>query len=253
MISLKDYLDEQTERINTPTFIADDPVQFPRRYTRLQDIEIAAFIIATITWGNRKMILKIAERLLSKMEDSPYNFVMNDGWMTLGNANIHRTFFEPDLAWMLQGFKHILERHVSVESFLKSRLTDKIPLNAWNIAEALYSEMLHANAGNSNSKCFPSRHEQAALKRINLALRWLVRNDGIVDLGVWTCMTPSQLHIPLDLHVGNTARQLGLLTRKANDRKAVEELTTLLRQFDPEDPVKYDFALFGIGVNSKKA
>ncbi|GHT31368.1 TIGR02757 family protein [Bacteroidia bacterium] len=251
MTSLKDYLDEQTVLINTSAFIADDPVQFPRRYSKLQDIEITAFVIATITWGNRKMILKSAERLLSKMGDSPYGFVMNDGWKTLEEANIHRTFFEPDLAWMLRGFKHILERSESLESFLNAKLSDKTSMNAWDIAEILYTEMLQANAGIPNSKCFPSRHDQSALKRINLALRWLVRNDGIVDLGVWTSISPSQLYIPLDIHVGSTARQLGLLTRKANDRKAVEELTAQLRHFCPEDPIKYDFALFGIGINSK--
>ena len=246
MDDLKEYLDEQTIRINTPAFIENDPVQFPRRYTRLQDIEIAAFLTATIAWGNRTMILRSAERMLSKMGESPCDFVMNEGYKTLGTANVHRTFFEQDLAYMLRGYRNILLQFGSIKAFLES-----IPdLNtAWDITRALRSEIIKANDNNHNSKCFPSNFEKSALKRINLALRWLVRNDGIVDLGVWTFIKPNQLYIPLDVHVGNTARKLGILQRTSSDRKAVEELTGKLREFCPEDPVKYDFALFGIGID----
>ena len=242
MQPLKEYLDEQVIRINTPAFIESDPVQFPRRYTRLQDIEIAAFLTAIITWGNRSMILRNAEQMLSKMGESPFDFVMNEGYKTFGTANIHRTFFEPDCAYLLRGFRRIFSRYGSLKDFLAI-----IPgiNNAWNISQAMRSEIMRANDNNLNSKCFPSNFEKSALKRINLALRWLVRNDGIVDLGVWTFLTPSQLYIPLDVHVGNSARQLGLLLRANNDRKAVEQLTFKLRDFCPEDPVKYDFALFG--------
>lgn len=243
---LKDFLDEQVSLINTPAFIKDDPVQFPRRYTRLQDIEITAFIIATISWGNRTMILKNAERMLSKMGGSPYDFVMNEGCKTLGTSNIHRTFFEQDLAYMLRGFRSILLRFETLESFLKSRENLK---NAWNITEYLYSEIKKANNNNLNSKCYPLNFDKSALKRINLALRWLIRNDGIVDLGVWTLLNPNQLYIPLDVHVGKTAREFGILQRKSNDRRAVEQLTSKLCELCPEDPVKYDFALFGIGIN----
>ena len=243
--AVKDYLDEQTTRINTPAFIESDPVQFPRRYTRLQDIEIAAFLTATITWGKRPLILKSAERMFSKMGRSPCDFVMNEGYKTLGTANIHRTFFEQDLAYMLRGYRNILLRFGSIKAFLET-----VPglCTAWDIAGALHSEIKKANGNNSNSKCFPSNLEKSALKRINLALRWLVRNDGIVDLGVWTFMNPSQLYIPLDVHVGNMARKLNLLQRASNDRKAVEQLTARLRAFCPKDPVKYDFALFGIEI-----
>ena len=247
MKSLKDYLDEQANRINTQAFIKNDPVQFPHRYTRLQDIEIVAFLTATIAWGKRSIILKSAERMLSKMGESPYDFVMNEGYKTFGTANVHRTFFEPDLAYMLKGFRSILLRFESIETFLKN-----IPdlNNAWDITGVLYSEIMKANENKHNSKCFSSNFEKSALKRINLALRWLVRDDGIVDLGVWTFMIPSQLYIPLDVHVGNTARRLGILQRTNNDRKAVEQLTAKLREFCPEDPVKYDFALFGIGIEN---
>ena len=243
---LKEYLDEQTIRINTHAFIENDPVQFPRRYSQLQDIEIVAFLTATIAWGKRSIILKSAERMFSKMGNSPYNFVMNEGYKTLGTANVHRTFFEPDLAYMLKGFRSIFLNFENIETFLKS-FPDLN--NAWKITAALHSEIKKANENKHNSKCFPSNFEKSALKRINLALKWLVRNDGIVDLGVWTFLNPSHLYIPLDIHVGNTARELGILKRANNDRQAVEELTAKLRDFCPDDPVKYDFALFGIGIN----
>jgi len=246
MNSLKEYLDEQTFLINTPAFIESDPVQFPRRYTRLQDIEIAAFLTATIAWGNRTMILKSADRMLSKMGGSPCDYVLNEGYKTLGTANVHRTFFEHDLTYMLRGYRNILLRFKSIKAFLESKPDLNTP---WDIAGALRSEIIKANDNNPNSKCFPSNFEKSAIKRINLALRWLVRDDGIVDLGVWTLLKPSQLYIPLDVHVGNTARGLGILQRASNDRKAVEQLTGTLRGFCPEDPVKYDFALFGIGID----
>ena len=245
---MKSFLDEQVRLINTPLFIETDPVQFPHRYKRLHDIEIVSFIVSTIAWGRREMILRNADRMLSKMGESPYEYVMNEDYHALGGANIHRTFFEPDLAYMLRGFRKIYSENDTVESFLQKRETQ----NAWSIAGALQSEMALANNGKENSKCMPSRTEKSALKRINLALRWLVRNDGIVDLGVWKILKPSQLFIPLDVHVANVARKLDILQRKSNDRRAVEELTAVLRTFCPEDPVKYDFALFGIGVRGEK-
>jgi len=251
-MNIKEYLDEQAALINTPAFIDRDPIQFPRRYSRLQDIEIAAFLTATIAWGNRKMILNSAERMLSKFGNSPYDYVMNDGFKTLGTANVHRTFFEQDLAYMLRGFKRIFEVYGSVQGLLNSFQISKTEVPVWVICWVLRSEFKNANEASHNNKCFPRRFETSALKRINLALRWLIRNDGIVDLGVWDILTPSQLFIPLDVHVGNTARELGILTRKSNDRKAVEELTGVLRKYNPKDPTLYDFALFGIGINSKK-
>ncbi|MDR0547674.1 MAG: TIGR02757 family protein [Dysgonamonadaceae bacterium] len=245
---MKNFLDEQVQRINTPSFIETDPVQFPRRYERLQDIEIVSFAVSAITWGKREMILRNADRMLAKMGDSPYDFVMNEDFRALGKANIHRTFFEPDLIYLLRGFHKIFSENGSVEVFLQKQNAQ----NAWDIARLLQTEMASANNGKTNSKCLPANFEKSALKRLNLALRWLVRNDGIVDLGVWNILKPSQLYIPLDVHVGNIARQLGILQRKQNDRQAVEELTAVLRAFCPNDPVKYDYALFGIGIGERK-
>ena len=245
---MKNFLDEQVQFINTPAFIAADPVQFPHRYKRLQDIEIVSFIVATIAWGRREMILRDAERMLSVMGESPYNYVMNEDYKNLGTKNVHRTFFEDDLAYLLRGFHKIYTENESIECLLEKHNVH----DAWQIAAVLQNELQAANNGKTNSRnCISLHFEKSALKRLNMALRWLVRNDGIVDLGVWKVLKPSELYIPLDVHVGNTARKLDILKRKSNDRKAVEELTAVLRDFCKEDPIKYDFALFGIGVNEK--
>jgi len=252
--SVKQILDEFVEQFNTYDFIETDPVQFPRRYSKLQDIEIVAFTVATIAWGKRPMILRNADRMLAKMGDSPYDFVMNEDYRALGAANIHRTFFETDLSYMLRGFRNIFLKYGSVENMLKSgveeNLFSEMPA-VWRLAGLLSKEMQDANAGKSNSKCYPANFEKSALKRLNMTLRWLVRDDGIVDLGVWKTLKKSELFIPLDVHVGNVARELGILSRKGNDRRAVEELTSVLREFCPDDPVKYDFALFGAGISRK--
>jgi uncharacterized protein (TIGR02757 family) len=187
------------------------------------------------------------------MGGSPYEYVMNEGYRSLGHANVHRTFFENDLACMLQGFKHIYDRHVTMEAYLQScGINRQIDGAAWRMAAALREALAEANHGEAPPQCLPKNFETSALKRINLALRWLVRRDGIVDLGVWTLLSPSQLYIPLDVHVAATARSLHLLNRKSNDRKAVEALTAAVRAFCPQDPVKYDFALFGIGVENAR-
>ncbi len=248
-MDIKAILDEQIERINTVDFIKDDPVQFPHRFSKLQDIEIAAFTTATIAWGKRSMILRDADRMFSLMNNAPYEFVMNKGFEYLSSANVHRTFFQPDLAYMLRGFHAIYSNFESINNMVKELGIGDDSAPAWRVCEEIRNISYIANNKEFNSQCFPSNFSNSALKRINLAIKWLVRNDGIVDLGVWDCIKPSQLHIPLDVHVGNTARKLNLLTRKSNDRKAVVELTEILKGFNPADPVVYDYALFGIGVN----
>jgi len=243
---LKEFLDGQAALMNTADFIKDDPVQFPRRYTKLQDIEIVAFLVATIAWGKRAMILRSAERMLKKLGENPYEFVMNGDYQQLGNKNVHRTFFEHDLKFMLQGFRHFYRTYRSMDDFMATCATiDRTPQK---LVETLRRFACEAAGENGNPRCYATNLKQSALKRVNLALRWLVRNDGIVDLGVWKSLKSSELYIPLDIHVGNVARKLGLLNRKQNDWKAVEELTAVLRSFNPQDPVIYDFALFGIGI-----
>lgn len=248
---LKEKLDIALARINTPDFIADDPVQFPRRFSQQDDIEIVALLVSHISWGKRAMILKDANKLLSLLNNDPAAYVRNGDFNNISpEQNIHRTFFGSDLLYFLRGLKRIYDRYTTLESFAVDKKIALSELPSWKLAEALNSEMEEANLGIGQSiRCLPKNLEATALKRLNMALRWLVRNDGIVDLGVWNVIKPSQLFIPLDVHVGNVSRELGLITRKANDLKTVVELTSKLAEFDPEDPVKYDFALFGLGVN----
>ena len=248
---IKDLLDYEAARINHIDFIADDPVQFPRRFERLQDIEIAALLSATIAWGNRKMICNNCNKMLALMDNQPYNYVMDCGYEELPNMNIHRTFFARNLRYYLKGLNEIYSKYDSLHDFAKAICINKSEFPSWKLVEEMNKVFVDANNGEKDSRCLPGNLENTALKRINMALRWLVRNDGIVDMGVWNVVTPAQLYIPLDVHVGNVSRDLGLLSRNANDRKATIELTNELRKMRPEDPIWYDFALFGIGINNK--
>lgn len=241
-------LEEEALRINSPQFIAHDPVQFPRRFTSLPDIEIAALLCASIAWGNRTMICRDADRMLALMGHDPYNYVMDRAYEELPDANIHRTFFTRNLRHFLRGLHRVYSRYGSLDAFTAACGANRSATPAWALVDALNAEMAEANGGESDSRCLPLNTSQSALKRVNMALRWLVRDDGIVDLGVWRSLTPAQLYIPLDVHVGQTARALGLVTRRANDRRTTLELTEVLRSRRPADPTWFDFALFGIAV-----
>ncbi len=248
---LKELLDFEAKRINHPDFIADDPVQFPRRFTDKRDIEIAALLSSTIAWGKRSMICRDADRMLALMDNQPYKYVIEEGYEDLPDCNIHRTFFAKNLRHYLRGLHAIYSRYDSLEDFAGEKLKGVDDHAAWHLAEAINGELAAANCGVGDCRCLPLGLDKSALKRFNMALRWLVRDDGIVDLGVWSAIKPRQLYVPLDVHVGNISRQLGLLQRKANDKAAVDELTARLREFNPDDPTLYDFALFGIGVTGR--
>ena len=228
-------------------FIAHDPVQFPRRYTRRADIEIAAFLTATIAWGRRDLILRSTEKMFTLMEGKPAEFMRSSAWSKLnGDAmhqvNIHRTFFESDLKYFYKGFCHCYAKYGSLENlFAAGMKTDKIKPEIWQAIALFRQEMAAANGGRHSKHI--SNPGNSACKRLNLALRWLIR-PGPVDLGLWKKIKPAALYLPLDVHVARNSRRLGLLTRKSNDKKAVAELTEKLRSFCPEDPVKYDFVLF---------
>ena len=247
---MKAYLDELVIKYNTPEFIENDPVQFPHRYSEKKDIEIVSFLIATIAWGNRSMILNSANILLNAMGKSPYDFVMSEGWKNMEpDKCVHRTFFNRDLIYYCNGLKDIYEEYQSLE--------DIFALNgnhdAWQGIQNFRDRIQAANDGESsvhisNPYC-ENPKKGSACKRLHLALRWLVRNDGIVDLGIWNKLQPSDLMIPLDVHVGRISRELCLVDRKSNDRTTVESITSKLRELDPYDPIKYDFALFGYGVS----
>jgi len=249
---LAQKLDLWYEKICTKDFIKDDPVQFPRRFKKKEDIEIAAFLTATIAWGRRDMILRSAERLFATMGKSPLSYITSQKYKNLKNKNIHRTFFENDLKYFCRGFEHCYAKYGNLEKLF----TDGE--NTWEGIALFRKEMAKGNKGqyskhiSNPGKADDKENESngSACKRLNLALRWLVRKDP-VDLGLWKNIKPSGLYIPLDVHVARTARKLGLLERKSNDKKAVIELTEKLRTYCADDPVKYDFSLFGMGIENK--
>ena len=247
-LHLKNILDKAAGRINLPSFADADPVQFPRRFSSQGDIEIASLLCATLAWGKRSMICRDCDRLLTMMYNQPEAFVRSGDFENLPDGNIHRTFFVANLKHWLRGLRLVFGKYGSVENYARHLDIASSPYPAAALAQGLNDAMCEANSGRSDSRCLPLNLETTALKRLNMALRWLVRDDGIVDMGIWKVISPAQLYIPLDVHVGRTARELGLLSRKANDRRSVIELTESLRRFDPDDPIRYDFALFGVGV-----
>ena len=250
--SVKQLLDRETARINNEDFIANDPVQFPRRFSRLQDIEIVSFLCATIAWGKRSMICNNCEKMLAIMEGDQMGYVQEQAYEALPDElNIHRTLFGRNMKHLLRGFHDIYAKYDSIDDFAASCRVADSDAPAWKLVEEMQRVMSAANDGRSDSRCLPTNLATTALKRVNMALRWLVRTDGIVDMGVWHSVDQRQLFVPLDVHVGDTARALGLVSRKANDRKTVVELTEMLRLMRPDDPVAYDFALFGIGIGDK--
>ena len=248
MENLKNYLDELVAKNNTEAFIKDDPVQFPHRYSDLRDIEIVSFLVATIAWGNRKMILNSANKMLETMGRSPYDYVMSEGYKKLDDCKcVHRTFFGRDLKYYCKGMKKVWSEKPDVGNLEDVFYNEEH--DVWKGIQNFRNIIAEANGGTSKHISNPSCEapmKGSACKRLHMALRWLVRDDGIVDLGVWKKLKPKDLMIPLDVHVARVSRQLGLIERKSNDRTTVELLTDRLREFDPNDPVKYDFALFGV-------
>lgn len=247
----KEKLDDLARRYETPEFITNDPVQFPRRYASKQDIEIAGLLTAIIAWGNRKQIINDCNKMFFMIGKSPFRFVIDCDWDNIDpNINIHRTFFGRDLIYICRGLKYIYHRAFSLENIKYD--------NVWQWIERLQYLMVEANSGEYNKHIAPSggnhsSHKgKSACKRLHLFLRWMVRTGSPVDLGIWTHnFTPRVLLIPLDTHVARVGREMGLITHKSNDRIAVEELTDKLRDFDIDDPCKYDFALFGFGESLK--
>lgn len=249
MKNLKTLLDEKVLQYNCKEFIANDPVQFPHCFTEQRDVEIAALLASVIAWGNRTMIIRSGKKMLFDiMGGKPYDFVMKSGWSMLdGEKNIHRTFFVRDLVYLCRGLRKIYTENDTMENLFEG-------VDTWDGIARLRSQFAMANDGESTrhlSNPVAAKGKPAsACKRLHMMLRWLCRKDGIVDLGIWKNIEPASLMMPLDVHVARIGRNLGLITRKQNDRRTVEELTANLREFAPDDPVRYDFALFGIGVSS---
>lgn len=240
---LKELLDRKAAEYNTEEFITRDPVQFPRRYEEKRDIETVALLTSTIAWGNRRMILRSCGHMLELMGSSPYGFIMEGGAERIDpGKNIHRTFFGRDFQYICRGLNGLYTRHNDMEELFAGS-------DPWEGIARLRETLAEGN-GMTYSRHI-SNPDTSACKRLHMMLRWLCRRDGIVDIGIWRSISPADLRIPLDVHVGRIARSLELIERKANDRKSVELLTAELRRMDPEDPTKYDFALFGMGESGE--
>jgi uncharacterized protein (TIGR02757 family) len=246
---LRNFLEEKHDQYNNPSFIPSDPISIPHRFDLRHDREISGFLVAAIAWGRRDLILRSGNILLEAMDNAPYEFVMSAGKNDMKRVSgfVHRTFNGTDCSFFMKGLRHIYSDFDSMEDVILEGMSQPGSLKEGisHLREYFFCE----NHEKRTEKHFADVTGGAAGKRFNMFLRWMVRKDNRgVDFGIWKKIDPSVLYIPLDLHSGNTARKLGLLTRKMNDWKAVEELTYVLREFDPADPVKYDFALFGLGV-----
>ncbi len=247
-LELKDFLDEKVLQYNTLDFIESDPVQIPHLFSQKEDIEIAGFLSATIAWGNRKMIIKNSHRMMDLMGNAPYDFVMShsDNNLEALDTFVHRTFNGVDFSCFIKSLKHIYQNHGGLETVFSTRQEKDSMQKSIHEFKKLFFEIPHQNR---TQKHISDPLNNSAAKRINMYLRWMIRQDNKgVDLGIWKNISPAALSCPLDVHSGNVARKLGLLTRKQNDGKALAELDLQLRKLDSLDPVKYDFALFGLGV-----
>ncbi len=246
-LELKEYLDFKAEQYNTAKFIESDPIQLPHRFSRKEDIEIISFLVATIAWGKRAMIIRSGERLLDIMEHAPFEFIQNYEKRTDLDF-VHRTFNATDLDFFFRSLKNIYLNGGLEQAFFSHTEFEGIKGRIINFRE----QFLATEHEQRSEKHLSNPAKNSAAKRINMFLRWMVRKDNCgVDFGIWNSIPKSELYLPLDVHTSNNARELGLLTRKQNDWKALDELMFNLREMDASDPVKYDFALFGIGAFEK--
>jgi uncharacterized protein (TIGR02757 family) len=244
---LKEFLDAKVTAFNTLDFIEPDPISVPHRFSSKEDIEIASFLAASIAWGNRKMITKNGHRMMDLLGNAPYDFVMshNEAQLDRLDGFVHRTFNSEDFKYFIKALQHIYRNHGGLEAIFVTHQTETSLQPAIHAFHQIFFEIPH-----------PSRTEKhvadplkgSVAKRINMFLRWLCRKDHTgVDFGIWN-IDPGKLSCPLDVHSGNVARKLGLIQQNKNNLKALEELDASLRALDPKDPVKYDFALFGLGI-----
>jgi len=244
---LKEYLDFKANQYNNPNFIESDPIQIPHSYKIKEDIEISGFLASTIAWGNRKMIINSATKMMNAMGNNPYDFVMNAKNEQIDSIDniVHRTFNSEDFRYFIKSLKNIYVNHGGLEKVFSNNAHLNLQHRISNFKK-IFFEIDHPIR---TTKHISDPLKGSSSKRLNMYLRWLSRKDTKgVDFGIWKSISPSELSCPLDVHSGNVARTLGILNRKQNDQKALQELDAALRKFDPTDPVKYDFALFGLGV-----
>lgn len=250
-LEIFDFLNEKAEQFNHPDFIELDPISIPHRFSLKQDIEISAFLSATIAWGNRKSIINSAEKMLMLMDHAPYDFVMNakeTDFKSILNKAIHRTFSGEDFKFFLLSLQRIYQENKSLESLFQ------LQENEINFSFAIerFRDHFLGQEKHRSHKHVSSPAKNSAAKRLIMFLRWMVRQDKKgVDFGIWKTLSPAYLSIPLDVHTANISRKLGILQRKQNDWKSVEELDAIIRKYNPKDPAIYDFALFGLGVSKE--
>ena len=246
--SLSDFLNEKAALYNNPAlFVDDDPICIPKSYEDKKDIELTAFITSMLSWGQRVTIIKKCTSLFRDMGPSPIEFLLEASSSEFKQfaAFKHRTFNGEDAFCFLQNLKRIYTKYGSIEnafSSLDGSMQERI---------SGFKQLFFQQEKNRTNKHLPDPIKGSAAKRFNMYLRWMVRQDGGVDFGVWNSIKPAELYLPLDVHTANVSRKLGLLKRTQNDWKAVEEISNILRILDPKDPIKYDFALFGLGAIEK--
>ncbi len=249
---IKLFLDEKVDQYNTLSYLATDPLQIPHRFEQKEDMEISAFLTSLITWGNRKAIIQKASYLMNSMHQSPYQWIINNKPEEVSELQTfyYRTLNSYDIVIILGRLREVILHFGNMENYFNYLYTK----SGHSVKEML--EKFH----NDFTQGFPDRTRRhianigagSAGKRLNMFLRWMVRKDSRgVDLGVWKFISASELYIPLDVHSGRVARKLGLLKNINDSWKAVEELTERLRSYDSQDPAKYDYALFGLGVFEK--
>ncbi|MFT4523128.1 MAG: hypothetical protein ACI8ZN_002080 [Bacteroidia bacterium] len=248
-MDIKALLDEWVEKVNQPNFIANDPIQIPHRFSKKQDIEIAGFFAAILAWGNRKSIINKCTDLLNRMDNAPFEFVTNANDEDLKRISgfVHRTFNDTD-AWFLLNF---LKKHYAEYDSLERAFSFGINPNDQTVQHGLehFYNCVFGDQKIRTQKHIATPYKKSACKRLNMYLRWMVRKDNNgVDFGLWSAIKMNQLVCPLDVHVQKAASVLGLTHRKQADWQTALELTEVLKSFDAFDPVKYDFALFGMGV-----
>jgi len=244
---LKEYLDEKADFYNSPRFIETDPIQIPHRFSKKEDIEIIGFLIATIAWGNRKSIINNGGKLCNIVGNSPYDYVMEYNKTDASHLTfVHRTFNAEDLHYFFIALQDMYQNQKGLEQVFAKNASETSTQLAISAFKSQFFSLPHLKR---TEKHVSDPLKNSAAKRINMFLRWMVRKDNKgVDFGLWNSIAPSALSCPLDVHSGRIARDLKLLKRKQNDGKALLELDNSLRRLDPLDPVKYDFALFGLGA-----
>jgi len=252
-LEIKSFLDSRVIQYNRLDFIETDPIQIPHRFTRKEDIEIAGFLAATISWGQRVSIIKNAKRLMEMMENTPYEFITEakEREFSIVSSFVHRTFNGNDCLFFLKSLSNIYQNHDGLEAVFS---------DGYRLENSVFSSLKHFRKvfltvphDNHVTKHISDVTSNSTAKRLNMFLRWMVRSDeNEVDFGLWKGIPTSALMLPLDVHTGDVARAYGLLNRKQNDWKAVEEITAVLRGFDPVDPIKYDYALYNYGLYELK-